>query len=164
MTELIKQLIEDLRTELKEYGEMLALLDEQQEHLMARRSDVLLDGVTRINAQTLVLKRVRAARETTQRALAEAAGHADCSGLLLLADHLPEDYRPLLKALVAEINQLLTRVQQRGRQNFLVLSRTMEVMQRFVNWLTPGHGATVYGDNGTLNANPTSRALYEAVG
>lgn len=164
MTEIIQQMLEDLRNELKEYGEMLALLEEQQDHLMARRADSLLDGVTRINAHTSVLKRMRTAREATQRSLAEAVRHPKCTGLLLLADYLPPDYRPLVKALVEENNQLLTRVQQRGRQNFLLLSRTVELMQQFLEWLTPGQGPTVYDGGGILQQKGTRSPLYEDLG
>ena len=164
MTELIKQLVEDLRTELKEYGEMLALLEEQQGHLMSRRVDSVLDTVERINAQTFVLHRTRAVREESQRSLARAAGDPECAGILLLVQYLPEEYGPLLQALVSENNQLLSRVQQRGRQNYLMLSRAVELMQRFISSLTPGHNIIAYGDNGTLFSNPAPTVLYEALG
>ena len=164
MTELIQQLVEDLRNELKEYGEMLALLQEQQEHLMSRRVDSVLDAVERINAQTLVLHRIRATRQGTQVSLAQAAGDPECTGVLLLVQYLPEEYGPLLQALVAENNQLLSRVQQRARQNYLMLSRAVELMQRFIGSLTPGHNVIAYGDNGAVFANSPVHALYEALG
>lgn len=164
MTELIEQLVEDLRNELTEYGEMLALLQEQQEHLMSRRVDSVLDSVERINAQTLVLTRARATREEVQRSLARAAGEPTCTGILQLVQYLPEEYGPLLQALVVENNQLLGRVQQRGRQNYLMLSRAVELMQRFINALTPEHNVIAYGDTGALFANSPSHALYQALG
>jgi hypothetical protein len=164
MTELIKQLVEDLRNELKEYGEMLALLQEQQEHLMSRRVDNVLNAIERINGQTLVLKRARGTREETQRSLARVAGHPGCTGILVLAQYLPEDYRPLLQALVSENNQLLSRVQQRGRQNYLMLNRAVELMHRFISSLTPGHNVIAYGGKGEVFANTPSHALYEALG
>ena len=74
MTEQIKQLVEDLRCELREYGEMLALLEEQQEHLMSRRADSVVDVVDRINAHILVLKYARTTREEAQRSLAREVG------------------------------------------------------------------------------------------
>lgn len=164
MTELIEQLIEDLRNELKEYGEMLALLDEQQEHLMSRRVDGVLDSVERINSQTLVLQQVRATREESQRLLAQATADPGCTGILVLVQYLPEDYGPLIQTLVAENNHLLLRVQQRGRQNYLMLSRAVELMQRFINSLTPGHNVVAYRDDGGLFANSAPTLLYEALG
>lgn len=164
MTELIKRLVEDLRTELKEYGEMLALLEEQQEHLMSRRVDSVLDSVERINAQALVLHRTRATREKAQQSLARAVDCPDSAGILPLVEYFPEEYRSLLRALVAENNQLLVRVQQRGRQNYLMLSRAVELMQRFIASLTPGHNVIAYGDDGALFANSSPTVLYEALG
>ena len=164
MTERIKHLIEALRDELKEYGEMLALLEEQQEHLMSRRADGVLESVGRINEQALVLKRTRMRREETQHHLACTVGHAECTGIFVLAQYLPADYRPLLTALVNENNQLLARVQKRGHQNHLLLSRSVELMQQFISALNPGQNATVYGGDGAVHTGSPSNALYEAVG
>jgi len=55
-----------------------------------------------------------------------------------LVPQLPPDYRPLVGALVEENNHLLVRVQQRARQNHLLLSRSLEMMQSFLNTLMPG--------------------------
>jgi flagellar biosynthesis/type III secretory pathway chaperone len=164
MTEQIKEVIEGLRHELQQYGEMLALLEEQQEHLMSRRVDHVVDAVTRIQAHTRVLKRVRMTREDAQQTLARTAGHPECTGLLLLVDFLPEDYRPLMQALVTENNQLLQKVQQRGRQNYLLLSRAVDLMQQFINSLSPGEHTTVYGGTGTVSTHSSSHKIYEAVG
>ena len=164
MTELIQQLIENLRDELKAYGELLALFEEQQEHVMSRHADRVLDSVTRINAQALALNRARVLRETTQRTLAVTVGQDSDAGIFVLAQFLPEDYRPLLQALVRENNQLLTRVQQRARQNHLLLSRSVELMQRFIQSLMPCQNTTVYAGDGVVHPNCSAHTLYEAVG
>lgn len=158
------ELIEALRNELKEYGEMLALLDEQQEHVLARSADAVLDSVARVNAQAVVLQQVRAAREHLQRELARSVAIDEESPLFVIAQTLPEDYRPLLQALVNENNQLLGRVQSRAKQNHLLLSRCVDLMQRFIQSLTPGNSTTVYGGNGAVHATSAGYALYEAVG
>ncbi len=164
MTDPLNQLIEALRDELKEYGEMLALLDEQQEHVFARQTDGILESVTRINAQSGVLRHTRVAREEAQRRLAVENGRPERTGLFVLAQALPETYRPLLVALVHENNQLLTRVQQRARQNHLLLGRSMELMQRLIQSLAPGRNTTTYGGNGTVYSTAAGHVLYEAVG
>ena len=46
---------------------------------------------------------------------------------------MPEAYRPLVSALVEENNQLLARVRQRARQNHILLSRSLELMEKFIN-------------------------------
>lgn len=81
MRAIINDLIEALRNELKEYGEMLALLDEQQEHVMGRHAERVLDSVARINTQAAVLHQVRAMRESLQRDVARSAGVAEDSAL-----------------------------------------------------------------------------------
>lgn len=164
MTEQIEELIEHLRHELQQYGEMLALLEEQQEHLMARRVDHVVDAATRIQLHTPVLQRARAVREEAQHALAAGLHHPECTGLLLLADYLPEEFRPLLRALVLENNQLLRRVQERGRQNYLILSRAVDLMQQFIHSISPGRHPTVYGGNGTVSTGAPTIVIYEEIG
>ncbi len=43
-----------------------------------------------------------------------------------------------MQALVQENNELLVRVQQRARQNHLLLLRSLELMQKLINSLFPG--------------------------
>jgi hypothetical protein len=77
----------------------------------------------------------------------------------------PAHYQPLLKALVEENNQLLMRVQQRARQNHLLLSRSLELMQNFLSTMFPAARATAYTGEGTLFSTALpNRPLYEAVG
>ncbi len=164
MNELIEQLVKELQNELKEYGEMLALLEEQQEHLMSRRVDGVMDTVVRINEQTLVLKRAREPRELTQRQLARATGQPESSGMLALVQFLPETYAPLLQALVEENQQLLSRAQQRGRQNYLILTRAMELMRQCIGTMTPGFKPVTYGGNGVVQLSHSYPLSYEAKG
>ena len=78
---------------------------------------------------------------------------------------LPSDYRPLIRALVEENNELMFRVQQRARQNHLLLSRSVELMQNCISSLFPGTRQKVYGGNGGLASAPVSgRMIFEAVG
>ena len=51
MIKSIKILIEALREELQHYGEMLALLDLQQSHLVARAASVVFQSISLIKAQ-----------------------------------------------------------------------------------------------------------------
>lgn len=165
MTELIEHLITALRNELKEYGEMLALLQEQQEHLMSRRIDGVLASVERINSQTQVIRRCRAGRRDAQRLLAESITAPPPDTLAGLIPHLPPEYVPLLQALATENSQLLAQVQQCGRQNFLMLNRAVELMQQFLGSLTPSQNLfPSYAGNGSLARRAPSTLMYEAIG
>ena len=165
MTEALEALIAALREELKHYGEMLALLDLQQESAINRLSDEMLAATTAVQNHALIIQSARREREERQRALARELSVAEASTFIELIPLLPANYRPLVQSLVDENNALLQRVQQRARQNHLVLSRAVELMQRFLGMLFPARDTQVYNVHGgrelhTLPPPP----LYEAVG
>ena len=165
MNELLQNLIEALREELKEYGEMLALLDQQQQMVMHRQTQDLLQCAAAINAQAETITSARREREQHQRHVAIESGLAGDAGYEALAPLLPAGYRPLIQALVQENTQLLLRVQERARQNHLLLSRIVDLMQRFLGTLFPGAPPATYDGSGhALAAGLPQRSLYDAVG
>ena len=165
MKENIDQLIEALRQELEQYGEMLARLDLQQELVVRRVSDQLLDSVSQIEFQGQAIQGARRNRELSRQKVARALSLPEEAPFALIIPRIPVDYRPLVNALVEENNALIMRVQQRSRQNHILLSRTMELMQRLLGSLFPSAGTTTYSGSGTvLSAALGSRAMYEAVG
>ena len=165
MTKHLQSLIAALRDELQQYGEMLALLDQQQELIMARAAEELYHTVTRIEQQADVLREARAQREQARRTLATALLRSPETTFMQLLGELPPDYRPLVQALVEENNQLLGRVQQRVRQNHLLLSRSVDMMQRLINTLFPSRDPLVYNGSGRRSPPPAQpRPIYEAVG
>jgi len=164
MIESLKALIEALRDELQQYGEMLALLDQQQERVLMRAADGLLETVAAINAQGATLQAARQSREAHRRRVARDLGLPDEAAFADIIPRLPEDYRPLVEALVQENNELLARVQQRARQNHLLLSRSLELMQQFLGSLFPSGQPQTYTGSGAMFAAPMPvRSLYEAV-
>jgi flagellar biosynthesis/type III secretory pathway chaperone len=165
MIDNLHNLITALREELKHYGEMLALLDQQQEWAMARATDDLLQSVSAIQAQGAMIQTIRIHRERCQRAVAMELHLPDSSSFADLNLSLPMEYRPLLQALVQENNDLLARVQHRARQNHLLLSRTVELMRDFVSSLFPAREMKTYNERGDrMGAALTPRPIYEAVG
>lgn len=165
MKELLNNLIEALREELKQYGEMLAQLDQQQDMVMQRQTQDMLQSVAGINAQADTIQAARREREQHQRHVARSLGLPEASGFTELLPRLPEDYQPLVAALVQENNELLIRVQQRARQNQLLLARVVELMQRFVGSLFPGLNPSTYNDSGRmLTAGMNQQSIYNAVG
>ncbi len=164
MKDPLKNLIEALREELKEYGEMLALLDQQQDMVMHRRTQDLLQCVAATNTQSETIAAARREREQHQRHLNLQLELAEDATFAVLLPRLPAEYRPLVQALVQENNELLVRVQQRARQNHLLLSRVVELMQRFLCSLFPGQ-PTTYNDTGhMLAAGLPQRSFYDAIG
>lgn len=165
MKELLPNLIEALREELKEYGEMLALLDQEQTMVMNRQTQDLLQCVAAINTQTEHVAAARGEREQRQRDVARQLGLAEDTPFARIIPLLPADYRPLIQALVQENNESLLRIRQRARQNHLLLGRVMELMQRFLGSLFPGNQSSTYTETGQLmGAGLPQRPLYDAVG
>jgi flagellar biosynthesis/type III secretory pathway chaperone len=164
MNELLQNLIEALREELKEYGEMLALLDQQQQMVTHRQTQDLLQCVATINVQAEAIAAARHEREQRQREMARELNLAADASFTDVTPMLPAQFQPLVKALVQENNQLLARIQQRARQNHLLLTRIVELMQRFLGSLFSGN-PTTYDQAGQLLANALpQRTVYDAIG
>ncbi len=165
MNVLLPNLIEALREELKQYGEMLARLDHQQNVVMRRQSEDILPSVAAINRQADIIAATRAEREQCQRQVAHQLNLPESAAFAAIVPLLPADYRPLLHALVEENNELLVRVQQRARQNHLLLSHAVELMQRLINVIFPGASPTTYDGAGQVpEISLPQHSLYEAVG
>jgi hypothetical protein len=164
MNEQLQNFVESLREELRQYGELLALLDVQQDQVLRRLADELSETVSAINAQGEVIQAARRERGQRQRELARSLHLPDEVLMAQLIPALTESYRPLVSALVEENNQLLARVQQRARQNHILLSRSLELMGQFINSFC-AIGVPTYNESGTLSpAASSGRAFYEAVG
>ena len=164
MTELLHNFIESLREELKQYGELLALLELQQTQVVRRLADELLETVSAVNAQGDAIQVARREREQRQRELARSFGLPDAARIADLLAAMPGVCRPLVSALMDENNQLLGRVRQRARQNHVLLSRSVELMQQFINSFC-AIGLPTYNETGTVAPPPAlGRPLYEAVG
>jgi flagellar biosynthesis/type III secretory pathway chaperone len=165
MNELMQNLVEALREELKQYGEMLALLDHQQQMVVSRQGPELLHSVAAIDAQAESIRIAREEREQRRRHLARTLKLGEAAGFKEMSASLPANYRPLVEALVQENNQLLRRVQQRAHQNHMLLHRSVELMQRLLNALNPGANPGVYTDAGLIPANSCApEPLYNAIG
>jgi flagellar biosynthesis/type III secretory pathway chaperone len=165
MNDLLPNLIESLREELKQYGEMLALLDQQQNRVMQRHTRDVFQSVADLNAQTAVIATTRSEREQRQRDLARQLNLPDAADFGVIVPLLPADYRPLVQALVQENNELLVRVQQRVRQNHLLLSHAVELMQQLINSIFPGASPKTYDGGGRVPvAMLPQHSLYSAVG
>lgn len=164
MNELLQNLIEALREELKEYGEMLALLDQQQQMVTHRQSQDLLQTVAGINVQAEAIAAARREREQRQREVARELRLPADAPFTDVTPRLPQPFQPLVQALVQENNHLLVRIQHRARQNHLLLTRAVDLMQRFLGSLFPGN-PTTYDNAGQLlvSALP-QRTVYDAIG
>src|ERR1700685_2871326 len=98
MNNLLSNLIEALREELKQYGEMLAVLEQQQNSVVQRQTNDLLQNVASINAQANIIAAVRREREQHQRHVARQLDLDENASFAVILPRLPADYRPLVQA------------------------------------------------------------------
>src|ERR1700742_3713528 len=98
MNELLQNLIEALREELKEYGEMLALLEQQQQMVTHRQTQDLLQCVGSINAQAEAIAAARHEREQRQREVAREMNLGADATFSDVMPRLPSQFQPLVKA------------------------------------------------------------------
>lgn len=152
MIPVLEKLIHALREELTHYGEMLALLDRQQETTIHRMADEMFAGTAAIQNQSRVIQEARLAREKAQRELSRELCVTESSTFVELAPLVPPEYRPLIESLVGENNDLLRNVQHRARQNHLLLNRSVELMQQFISTLAPAGPARAYAGKGRPSA------------
>lgn len=148
----LETLITTLREELTQYGELLALLEQQQDLIVSRSAEGLLENLGAINAQVPVVAAARQHRDQLRKDLASAMGQPTTFSFRQLLVLIPSEYKPLLEALVEEINDLLIRSQQRLRQNHLLLSRSLDLMQQMIFSLFPSSGGQTYNQMGAVKS------------
>ena len=156
MIPVLENLIRALRDELTHYGEMLVLLDRQQETTIQRLTDEMFAATVAIQNQSRIIQASRGNRESVQRELSRELCVAESSTFVELVPLLPLNYRPLIETLVGENNDLLRKIQQRARQNHLLLSRSAELMEQFINTLLPARSPQVCTERGERHSSGVS--------
>ncbi|MBM3846431.1 MAG: flagellar protein FlgN [Verrucomicrobia bacterium] len=164
MNERLDRLIEALRAELQHYGELLALFEKQQEHLMNRESEQVLDSAGHIQSQAVMAQQARDQRVQSQQELADALSVPPDGRFSTLLPALPLSRQGQIQALVDENNRLLRRIQQRAKQNHLLLSHSLEAMGKVIHTLMGTPQGSLYDVAGGASAAAPLRPLYEAVG
>ena len=160
----LQKLIEALRNELQQYGEMLALLDNQQQLIRLRGADDILHSIEAISGQSSAIQAARQNRESLQQDLARDLGQPEGATFAQLMPLFPPPYRPLVSALVQENNELLQRVRQSAQKNQSMLRQSLDYMQRFVSALAGAdQPMPVAGEPHALLPVQPSSALYEAI-
>lgn len=135
MTQDLLELIAALRDELKQYGGMLALLDQQERAVPGPGASRSYQATAALQEQAEAILEARRVRETRRRALARELRQDDTATVLQLMPLLPPQFRPLLQSLVEENDDLFQSVQRAARENIALLSRSAESMERFLKLL-----------------------------
>lgn len=146
---------ESLRQELVEYGALLHLFEQQQQGLFARDADAVLRLGGEIEGQARILQDCRHRREQAVASFAKRVGEPGTTTIRGLLPHVEPEARPLLEALVNEINHLLHRVRRTSRHNHTLLTRTLEIHQETLRQLRPDAFTKTYSPAGRVSVAAT---------
>lgn len=152
-------LAEALRHEVADYGGLLHLFEKQQACLFERDAEGVLRLSAEIESQVHALNDRRRTREELVALFAGAHGQPVSSTLRSLLPHFSADVRPLIEALMNEINVLIHRVRRVSRHNHTLLARTVESHQETLRTLRPDAFTQTYSPTGRPSlstARPTA--------
>jgi hypothetical protein len=127
----IEGLIEGLRQELFQYGEVLALLDQQQQSLTNYANQEVWGCMLRLQREMTGLEKVWSQRQEAWLELARALGGPEDMAVSALLARLPEKYRLPVEALLEENTDLLGRVRHCTRHNLILLGHVVQSLQQF---------------------------------
>jgi flagellar biosynthesis/type III secretory pathway chaperone len=144
-------IVTSLREELAEYGGLLRLFEIQQRALFDRDPDAVLLHMAAIEAHTRTLSDFRQRREQLVAAFAVEQGRAETSTLRSLLPLFVAEARPLLEALIDEINRLLHRVRRTSRHNHTLLARAVAVHQETLQVMRPHAFTKTYSPAGRVS-------------
>jgi flagellar biosynthesis/type III secretory pathway chaperone len=148
-----KDIAENLRQELADYGGLLHLYEQQKLNLFSRKPDAVLQLSNAIQTQVVRVADSRERREKTVSEFAVARGKSADSKLRDLLALIEADARPLLEALIGEINLLLYRVRRTHRQNHLLLSRAVALHRETLQMLRPSAFTRTYSPTGMVSVS-----------
>jgi flagellar biosynthesis/type III secretory pathway chaperone len=140
-----------LRRELSEYGGLLVLFENQQRALFDRDADRVLTHATLIETQTRSINECRQNREKVVSTFALEQNRPANSTLRSLLPLFAAEARPLIEALIDEVNRLLHRVRRTSRQNHTLLARAVEVHQETLQVLRPDNFVKTYSPAGRVS-------------
>jgi flagellar biosynthesis/type III secretory pathway chaperone len=149
---------ECLRAELADYGGLLALFEAQQRSLFDRDATTVLHLANEIENQARAVAGSRSRREQAVAAFATAQGRPATTTLRAMLLLIDADARPLLEALINEVNTLLHRVRRTSRHNHTLLSRTLEIHQETLQQLRPNAFTKTYSPGGRVALVSAQRA------
>ena len=145
-----------LRHEVAEYGALFGFYEEQQKSLFAHNADAVLRLSGEIEVQVRALHECRARREATVAGFAAANEQPMNATIRSLLPVIPADARPLIEALIGEINVLIHRVRRISRHNHMLLSRTVELRQQMLRQLLPETFSQTYSPKGRVSVTMSS--------
>jgi hypothetical protein len=147
---------------------LLRLLKEEQQVILQRRTDVLVNMLTAIEEQLLRVRHQQAEREQTMKSLISQSPLPERPhrpGLAFRVTLLPENMREACLPIAQRIDTLNQLVYELAWQNHVLLSRSVHFLQEVLAPLlgNPNGNMTVYGNQGTVRKGNKAQNLFQAV-
>lgn len=139
-----------LRREVGEYGGLLSLFEQQQRFLFARDPESVLRISNEIHEHVADLHDARRSREELVADLAVSCGQPGDSTLRSLLEFLSPEARPLIDALIGEVNVLIRRVRQVSRHNQSLLQHALDSQQQILRAFRPDSFVQTYSPKGRV--------------
>ena len=158
-----QEIVAMLQNELQEYGGLLHLFDRQQKCIVHQDPTGFLDINVDVDEQIAKLSHCRLGREELVRQTALALGKSKDITLSALSHSFAPEHQPLLRALIDEINDLITRTQRRTRQNRMLLSQCVESARQLLAISNPGAIPGTYGAHGQIRTQYNTDRYSAAV-
>jgi flagellar biosynthesis/type III secretory pathway chaperone len=158
-----QEIVAMLQNELQEYGGLLHLFDRQQKCIVHQDPTGFLDINVDVDEQIAKLSHCRIEREELVRQTALALGKSKDITLSALSHSFAPEHQPLLRALIDEINDLITRTQRRTRQNRMLLSQCVESARQLLAVSNPGAIPGTYGAHGQIRTQYNTDRYTAAV-
>ena len=158
-----QEIVAMLQNELQEYGGLLHLFDRQQKCIVHQDPTGFLDINIDVDEQIAKLSHCRLEREELVRQTALALGKSKDITLSALSHSFAPEHQPLLRALIDEINDLITRTQRRTRQNRMLLSQCVESARQLLAISNPGAIPGTYGAHGQIRTQYNTDRYTAAV-
>jgi hypothetical protein len=146
-----EELLDLLRNEMQEYGGLVGLLKDQQDKILSRDPEALIQVNQSVGKQMEASQRLLAKRQGFVSNLACKFGQDKEAPLSDLLSFFPAVTRPMFESIVDEINTLITSVRGKLDQNRRLLSRLTEVTDGILTALSPQMRTKTYDRVGGLS-------------
>ena len=140
-----------LRDELQEYGGLVGLLSAQQQSILNRRPESLLEINQSVQTQMEASQMLQRRRQGFVSSLASSYGEPDESTLSELVPHFPDVTQPMFQSIIEEINNLISQIRRKIDQNQRLLNRLTEVTDQILGVTDPGSHSKTYDKSGDLS-------------
>ena len=113
--------------ELQEYGGLVGLLNAQQQSILNRKPESLLQLNQSVQTQMEASQILHKRRQGFVSTLASSYGVSRETSLSKLVPHFPDVTQPMFESLIEEINNLISSIRRKIEQNQRLLARLTDV-------------------------------------